>query len=55
MFRGSNATQFRESDVRGFSEPTISAGEWPQTYALDRANCVTDSSGACDGKIIHFV
>ena len=29
-------------------EPTISAGEWPQTYALDRAATGTGSSGAYD-------
>ena len=26
-------------------EPTISAGEWPQTYALDRAATGTGSDG----------
>ena len=29
-------------------EPTISAGEWPQTYALDRAATGT-------GSILHYM
>ena len=34
-------------------EPTISAGEWPQTYALDRAATVTcNSAGQGKHKIV---
>ena len=32
-------------------EPTISAGKWPQPYALDRAATETGSNKVIEGKI----
>ena len=39
----------------GGFEPTTSAGERPQTYALDRAATVTDTPDNTETKLLWYV